>query len=197
MRFIGSRAFSVCSDLKEIEFPSTLESIGSAAFMNAGLTSVDVPGSVENISTNAFFCSDLAEVTLHEGLRIIGQCAFDTSTIQSLVIPSTVESIAKWALPSTLTTVEFKSSVPPEVDAETFLSETISIKTPGWDPNEAFADCIAEGTEIVWANPISPLEFLSDPVADGVVSYHDEPAAHVQSGIRSETNNNDHVGGTD
>ena len=41
------------------------------------------------------------------------------------------------------------------------------------------------------------LEFLSDPVADGVVSYHDEPAAPVQSGILSETNNNNHVGGTD
>lgn len=27
------------------------------------------------------------------------------------------------------------------------------------------------------------LEFLSDPVADGVVSYHDGPAAPVQSGI--------------
>ena len=41
------------------------------------------------------------------------------------------------------------------------------------------------------------LEFLSDPVADGVVSYHDGPATPVQSGIRSETHNNNHVGGTD
>ena len=41
------------------------------------------------------------------------------------------------------------------------------------------------------------LEFLSDPVADGVVSYQNEPAAPAQSGIRSETHNNKHVGGTD
>lgn len=50
---IGLGAFQFCTKLTDITLPSGLKTIGSVAFMGSGLTSLDVPASVESIGPSA------------------------------------------------------------------------------------------------------------------------------------------------
>lgn len=88
---IGDYAFAGCDSLKTIELPNTLESIGTCAFNESGLQSVNVPGSVKTIGTYAFYAAkDLKAVTLNEGLESIDLYAFSETGIESITIPATV-----------------------------------------------------------------------------------------------------------
>lgn len=107
------------TQLEEIKFPSTLESIGSYAFGgNAKLKSADMsstkieeigfcgfgdcpilsevifPDTLIEIDTGAFLdCSSLAEVTLPESLKAVGQYSFTGTAMTSITIPDSVTSI--------------------------------------------------------------------------------------------------------
>ena len=60
---IYDAAFSACPALTEIQFPDTLTYIGQCAFSGTGLTSVTIPGSVDEIDYCAFgYDSDLHSV---------------------------------------------------------------------------------------------------------------------------------------
>ena len=54
LKTIGNSAFSGCSNLKEIEIPNGIETIGSYAFAYCGLSSVVIPTSVKKIEFLAF-----------------------------------------------------------------------------------------------------------------------------------------------
>ena len=54
MTSIGDYAFIECRNLKSIEFPTSLTSIGNSAFYLTGLISVTIPGSVIYIGEYAF-----------------------------------------------------------------------------------------------------------------------------------------------
>ena len=60
-RFIGSNAFSECSNLTSINIPNSMTSIGSFAFSRcSNLASINIPNSVTHISPEAFeFCQDV------------------------------------------------------------------------------------------------------------------------------------------
>ena len=60
-RFIGSNAFSECSNLTSINIPNSMTSIGSYAFSEcSNLASINIPNSVTHISPEAFeFCQDV------------------------------------------------------------------------------------------------------------------------------------------
>ena len=71
--------------------------IADAAFAYAGLlTSITLPESVEQISSNAFFrCGSLTDVALPNGLREIGPKAFDLcESLRSLRLPNALETLA-------------------------------------------------------------------------------------------------------
>lgn len=55
IKFIDNQAFYYCDRLQSINFPSTLTSIGYEAFRETDLSEVNIPGSVENIGSNAFY----------------------------------------------------------------------------------------------------------------------------------------------
>lgn len=62
---IESEAFANCSRLKYVTFPQTLETIGSAAFLNSGLIEVEIPDSIKTIEKEAFKdCLQLKKVVL-------------------------------------------------------------------------------------------------------------------------------------
>lgn len=50
IRIIEDTVFSGCSNLTKVELPSTLESIGSAAFGDTALETIDIPENVTNMS---------------------------------------------------------------------------------------------------------------------------------------------------
>lgn len=63
LKTIGDMAFDGCSNLKEIEIPNGIETIGSTAFRNCALTSLVIPESVKSIDSYAFNnCKHLMEV---------------------------------------------------------------------------------------------------------------------------------------
>jgi hypothetical protein len=128
---IGPVAFFTCKQLAHVTLPSTLRTIGAAAFASNGLksivipsateigdnafsnctslTSVTMPNNVTKIGDNAFSgCKSLASVTIAEGVTQIGEQAFSSCTsLTTFTIPDSVKTIAKEAFENckSLTTV--------------------------------------------------------------------------------------------
>ena len=63
---IGNYAFESCSNLKTVNFPSTLTNIGGYAFRGcSSLDEITIPSSVTTIGTDAFYgCSNLTKVNV-------------------------------------------------------------------------------------------------------------------------------------
>lgn len=95
IKFIDNQAFYYCDHLQSINFPSTLTSIGYEAFRETDLSVVNIPGSVENIGSNAFYRNkNLKKLTFGEGLVNIEGTAFsECVSIDSIVCPSTLRTI--------------------------------------------------------------------------------------------------------
>jgi hypothetical protein len=90
---IGYDAFWVTSDLTSIDLPTSLNSIGANAFFVSGITSINIPNC--NIGDRAFIgCSELTSVTFDEGLESIPESAFEwCKSLVSIKIPNSVKSI--------------------------------------------------------------------------------------------------------
>ncbi|MBQ7835677.1 MAG: leucine-rich repeat protein [Clostridia bacterium] len=94
---------SSCTDT-DIIIPEThkglpVKEIGYSAFKeNNHIQSIDIPGSVEKINTNAFYgCQNLSTVNLSEGLKVISDYAFKLSYIEALNLPDSVTKIGSEA----------------------------------------------------------------------------------------------------
>ena len=112
---IGAWAFYVCTALRSVALPSTVNTLGQYAFhgcrnlvkvqLNEGLEvvgerafgectalqSVSLPSTVIKLGDCAFFgCTNLVEVRLNEGLITVGRGTFANCALRSVTIPSTV-----------------------------------------------------------------------------------------------------------
>jgi hypothetical protein len=78
---INGGAFSYCTYLKKVTFPSTLKTIGKSSFKNcSALPSIVIPSSVINIGNDAFSgCTALTNVKFPDVMseKSIGEYAFD------------------------------------------------------------------------------------------------------------------------
>lgn len=94
---IGNGAFSNVSTLKSVIFPSTMEIIGNKAFLNCGLTSLNLPSSIKTVGSYAFQNNPITSLTLNSGLQSIGDYAFsilgNLGSDTTIAIPNTVEYI--------------------------------------------------------------------------------------------------------
>lgn len=61
---IGKHAFYGCTELKSLELPSTITSIGGYSFTNCGVTSWDIPESVTNYGSMCFYGTRCSEIVL-------------------------------------------------------------------------------------------------------------------------------------
>ena len=70
--WIGGEAFGACENLTSVTFesPSSLNSIGEAAFASSGLTNITIPSSVTVIHDYAFNNTKLTNVTLSRGTEV-------------------------------------------------------------------------------------------------------------------------------
>ena len=98
---VSSNAFYKMN-LTSISFSNTIKSIDSVAFIQCnGLTSLDIPASVETVGYRAFYQTHTTSfLTLHEGLRFIEADAFSQGIpgyYTNIYIPASVESIGSGA----------------------------------------------------------------------------------------------------
>lgn len=75
---IGDGAFSVCSSLEEVIFPSTVRTLGENAFMScAALRSVTLNDGLERIGSRAFaYCEALGDVDVPQSVTDMGSDVF-------------------------------------------------------------------------------------------------------------------------
>lgn len=122
---IGTEAFMVNSNLKEVIFPNTIRVIKVNAFANCiNLNNVVLPNSLVELEDNAFSgCTNLTNIKLNEGLEKIGECAFLMCDINSINLPSTLKSIGSGAFSQNyrlveiydLSTLDIRNRIPSEV----------------------------------------------------------------------------------
>lgn len=96
---IQSKAF-MNSKIAEIDLPDSIVEIGSYAFYNCeNLSKITIPNSVESIGDHAFYkCSNLANVTIPNNIELIGDYTFyKCSNLEKIVIPSSVKRIGEYA----------------------------------------------------------------------------------------------------
>ncbi len=91
---IEPRLFCECYDLAEIKLPS-VKRIGHGAFYDSGLTSLDLPESVTEIDTAAFFgCYNLTSINIPEGVSVIRHATFyECYELRSVNLPSSIKTI--------------------------------------------------------------------------------------------------------
>ena len=123
---LSTGAFSYHNNIANVIMPSTLKNISGSAFLNAGLTSLDIPDNVTNISNGAFNRNKLPDaeafiykrnadgsedrttlisygganttVTIPENVTIINSNAFDQSNIRTIILHENINTIGSNAL---------------------------------------------------------------------------------------------------
>ena len=131
---IGFAAFAGCYQLQSITLPASLSDIGDYAFAGSALTSVAIPSSVMFVGNGAFArCESLESVSIKSG--IIGDFAFmGAISLNDVTIGASVTSIGKGAFGActALKTIKFDNrSKLTRIDDEAFINsglESIDIK---------------------------------------------------------------------
>lgn len=97
----GASVPEQASNITGIEIPTAVTNIGQAAFANCSslkdVTFVD-GGAIQEIGSNAFLnCAALEEIDLPQSLQTISTAAFNGAGLKSLYIPAHVQTIGKRA----------------------------------------------------------------------------------------------------
>lgn len=87
---IGKKAFNNCTNLKTVNFPSSLRVIEDGAFGSTALESVILPNGIEYIGASAFSRARISTISLPSSLTFIGNSAFEGNTISEIVWPASV-----------------------------------------------------------------------------------------------------------
>lgn len=93
---IADKAFSDCTQLKEVKFSDSTSKIGKNAFKNCVLLkSISLPKSLKTVESNAFnACSSLKNINLGSGVTVIEEKAFENCIALGMIeIPENVSKI--------------------------------------------------------------------------------------------------------
>ena len=106
---IDFHSFQSCVSLQQIEIPCGVKEIEEGAFMGCkSLKSIVIPNSVETLGKEAFRdCRGLESVKLSEKLTSLGSCFYGCSSLTAITLPKSITSIAgTFEYCSSLTKVE-------------------------------------------------------------------------------------------
>lgn len=163
LKSIGEYAFSDCNNLAEINLPDTVETIGLQAFRYCNLSTITIPASVTNMSTEVFsYCRSLSEVIFQPGTTRIWDYEFcGCSSLTEITIPETVTSIGSGAFRSTgLTSVVIPNGVVSlGSDAFSNCKNLNSVTLPATlteVPDSLFSDC-SSLTNVTMPNGITAI----------------------------------------
>ena len=94
VKWLYDNAFSDCPSLKSIKLSQGLTYLGSCAFENSGLQSIDISNSVEYADGLVFRgCKNLKTVKLGNGLNWLSPQMFANTALEEIDIPKSVEGI--------------------------------------------------------------------------------------------------------
>lgn len=99
---IGKGAFFEFSNLKTIQFPSTLKRIRDGAFCSSDqLEKIELPSHLREIGNDVFCSRYIKKVELPKSLRKIGKSAFSGTKIKQVKLPPNLKTIGKGAFSET------------------------------------------------------------------------------------------------
>ena len=91
---IGEGAFNWAYNLTTVNFKNTnLKVIGNNAFSSTNIKNVELPSTVLTIGDRAFKSCGATNITLQNGVKTIGREAFNGTSITTITIPNSVISI--------------------------------------------------------------------------------------------------------
>jgi hypothetical protein len=84
---IGSYAFHELRDLTDVSLPSTLRYIDNGAFMNSGISNIELPEGLERIGSSAFYwCTALKSIHIPSTVTTIESSAFQGNALETLTV---------------------------------------------------------------------------------------------------------------
>ena len=109
---IGNYAFEGCTNLDNVLFPSTLKYINYGAFNSCGLTSIELPFTVESVDGSSFRdCHKLKKVKFLANVSSIGDYMFSNCTeLESIELSSTIVDVGYNAFEDCLSLKSFPFS---------------------------------------------------------------------------------------
>ena len=110
---IGEKMFYQCSNLQQMELPTTVTTIKKNAFANTGLKKIDIPGSVRSLGEDAFaYCNSLATVVVGRKVNQLSKGAFYGSNVsKAYVKPLTPPSVSSYLFSSKPTVYVYKEAL--------------------------------------------------------------------------------------
>ena len=101
MQQVYADLFHDCTSVSSVTFSNVTDRIYMNAFNNLSRDvqsiSINIPSSVTEIDTNAFYEANVNNLTLNEGLVTIGAGAFYNTKLTDIILPSTVKSVGNGA----------------------------------------------------------------------------------------------------
>lgn len=126
VKSIGTAAFRCCDKYGgfTISLPEGLERIGDYAFQSCSTSAFNIPSSVTEIGEGAFFdCDYITDIVIPEGVKVIKSYTFrDCDRLTSVTLPNSVETIGDWAFSfcEKLETITMPSNLR-EIGSDAFL----------------------------------------------------------------------------
>ena len=100
VRIIGSEAFYQ-SGITSVDIPLSVTGIGSTAFAGTKLVSIIIPNSVTVIGYGAFFGAQLKTVVIGDSVTVIDGKAFSTHYLETITLPDGLKVLGEGAIPFT------------------------------------------------------------------------------------------------
>lgn len=159
VEIIGSEAFSGCSSLSSISFPSSLIRLKYYAFNKcSALEELNLPANLTYIEPSVFSeCSSLRNIYFQDGLTTIGWDAFKGCTsLEELDLPNNLKTIDRAAFMGTtsLKKIHFPASLR-ELSSNVFSEcgiETLEIPASIESINQSYTDCASLKTVVICDN---------------------------------------------
>ena len=138
--YLGTCAFTNCTNLTSVSLPTGLQELGASVFKDCSkLTSVTIPSGVTSVSGDLFYgCTALQTVSLPDSLTVFGGCTFmNCTSLTSVRLPASARAV-NWQMfknCTKLTTVTIPRAIS-VIDANAFNGCT-ALKTVNFGGNQA------------------------------------------------------------